>query len=67
MKKYIFSTAEKRVDYKGGKVYNLIVPEGEQKKTKGLYKLWRLVIEFPICGGVTSATATAFAPYAVSM
>ena len=32
MKKYIFSTAEKRVDYKGEKMYNLIVPKGEQKK-----------------------------------
>lgn len=29
MKKYIFSTAEKRVDYKGEKVYNRIVPEGK--------------------------------------
>ena len=34
MKKYIFSTAEKRVDYKGGKVYNSIVPKGEVKKRK---------------------------------
>ena len=30
MKKYIFSILKKGVDYKGGKVYNSIVPEGEQ-------------------------------------
>ena len=42
-------------------------PKGEGKKTKGIYKLWKLVVEFPICGSATSATATAFAPYAVTM
>ena len=36
MKKYIFSTAEKRVDYKGGKVYNRVVPEGEQEYERNL-------------------------------
>ena len=36
MKKYIFSILKKRVDYKGGKVYNLIVPEGEQEYERNL-------------------------------
>ena len=30
MKKYIFSIVKKGVDYKGEKVYNRAVPEGEQ-------------------------------------
>lgn len=29
MKKYIFSTAEKGLIIKGGKVYNRVVPEGK--------------------------------------
>ena len=36
MKKYIFSTAEKRVDFLERRVYNLIVPEGEQEYERNL-------------------------------
>ena len=36
MKKYIFSTAEKGVAFLEGKVYNLIVPEGEQEYERNL-------------------------------
>ena len=66
MKKYIFSILKKGLIIKGGKVYNLIVPEGSKYK-KGVSKIWKLVIEFPICGSATDATVTAFAPYAVTM
>lgn len=66
MKKYIFSTAEKRVDYKGELVYNRGAPKG-RKYSKGIFKLWKLATEFLICGSAISAIATAFAPYAVTM
>ena len=66
MKKYIFSTAEKGLIIKGRRCIILSYPKGS-KKMKGLYKLWKLVVEFPTCGNATNATATAFAPYAVTM
>ena len=36
MKKYIFSIVKKGVAFLKGKVYNLIVPEGEQEYERNL-------------------------------